>query len=252
MDAVDRFVCSPGTARLPLEESLRAFSALGYRNMELFSNPSTPSAPDLSGDPAAYRALGARYGMRFTSFHLPSVTDDSVEGIQPAVAAVRFAERLGVEVALYNAATRDLLVATLPRFLNAVEGTPVTITVQNHPGRALETGEDYRYVFAGIGDDPRLKAVLEVGAFYHFGWTWQQGYDLLAERIALVHIKDMVGRQSVPFGTGEVDIPALLAHMEAVGYRGRYVLEMNVADKANTLRYMGEALEYVRAHYPAG
>ncbi|NLD72876.1 MAG: sugar phosphate isomerase/epimerase, partial [Chloroflexi bacterium] len=157
-------------------------------------------------------------------------------------------EALGADVALFNADTRPIMVKALPRYLDAVEDLDIAIAVQNHPGRALETGEDYRAVFAGVGNDPRLKGVLEVGSFHHYGWSWRQGYDLLAGRIALVHIKDMVGQQSVPFGTGEVDIPGLIEHLSAVGYRGKFVLEMSVVDKENTIQYTQEAFQYMVEH----
>ncbi len=245
MSIIDHLTCSPGTAGLSLEDSLRVFSGIGFRNIELFSRAGSPNAPDLRRDPEEYRALAARYGMRISSFHLPSVGVDSAESFEAAVRAARFAEGLGAEVALFNADTRPIMIEALPRYLDAVADVPVTIAVQNHPGRALETGEDYREVFAGIGDDRRLKGVLEVGAFHHYGWTWQQGYDLLQGRIALVHIKDMVGRQSVPFGSGEVDIPGLIRQMSAVGYRGKFTLEMSVVDKENTIPYTRDAFRYM-------
>lgn len=55
----------------------------------------------------------------------------------------------------------------------------------------------------------RLRAAARVGGL------WAEGFDLLGESIALVHVKDQVGPQSVPFGTGEVDLPGLFAHMKA-------------------------------------
>ena len=55
----------------------------------------------------------------------------------------------------------------------------------------------------------------------------------------------MVGQQSVPYGTGEVDIPGLIEHMSGVGYRGRFVLEMSVVDKENTIRHTQDAFRYM-------
>lgn len=245
MGIIDHLTCSPGTAGLPLEESLRVFSEIGFANMELFTRPGTPSAPDLGKDPREYRDLAARYGMRISSFHLPNVGADMDETFDAAVRAAKFAEALGSEVALFNADTLPIMIQVLPRFLDATQHLALSIAVQNHPGRALERPEQYQQVFKGVGYDPRLKAVLEVGAFHHFGWSWRQGYDLLQERIALVHVKDMVGQQSVPFGTGEVDIVGLFEHMAAVGYRGKFTLEMSVVDKENTIEYTRQAFQYV-------
>ncbi len=72
--------------------------------------------------------------MRISSFHLPSVGVDSAESFEAAVRAARFAEGLGAEVALFNADTRPVMIAALPRYLDAVADVPVTIAVQNHPG----------------------------------------------------------------------------------------------------------------------
>ena len=245
MSIVDHLACSPGTSGLSFERALEVFAWIGFRNMELFSRPGTPSAPDLDGDPAAYRTRAERHGMSVSSFHLPYIGADMDETFDAAVRAARFGEALGAEVALFNADTRPIMIEALPRYLDAVEDLDIAIAVQNHPGRALETGEDYREVFAGVGNDPRLKGVLEVGSFHHYGWSWRQGYDLLEGRIALVHIKDMVGQQSVPFGTGEVDIPGLIEHLSAVGYRGKFVLEMSVVDKENTIPYTRDAFRYM-------
>lgn len=245
MSIIDHLACSPGTSGLALDRALEVFSEIGFRNVELFSRKGTPSAPDLDGDPAAYREAATRCGMHISSFHLPPIGADMAETFDAAVRAARFGEALGAEVALFNADTRPIMIEALPRYLDAVEGLNIAIAVQNHPGRALETGEHYREVFAGVGDDPRLKGVLEVGSFHHYGWSWRQGYALLEGRIALVHIKDMVGQQSVPYGTGEVDIPGLIEHMSGVGYRGRFVLEMNVVDKENTIRYTRDAFQYM-------
>ncbi len=244
MDIAERIACSPGTAGRSFEESARIFSEMGFRNMELFSRGSSASRPDLEKGPGYYRDIAAEHGMRISSFHLP-IVDEGQASFDQAVRTARFGKDMGAEVLLYNATSRDLIVATASRFLDAVDDLSIAVAVQNHPGRAIETAEDYQAVFDGVGDEPRLKAVLEVGSFHHYGVSWRQGYDLLEGRIALVHVKDMVGQQSVPFGTGEVDIPGLFGHMSSVGYEGKFVLEMSVVDKENTLKYTGQALQYV-------
>ncbi len=243
MTIVDHLACSPGTAGLSLDKSLQVFSEIGFRNMELFCK--SPSAPDMHRDPAEYRNLAARYGVHISSFHLPPISTDMAGSFEWAVHAARFGQDLGAEVALFNADSRAIMIQALPRFLDRVADLQIAVAVQNHPGRALETGEDYREVFAGVNQDPRLKGVLEVGSFHHFGWPWRKGYDLLGSRIALVHIKDMVGTQSVPFGTGEVDIVGLVQHMKNVDYRGKFVLEMSVVDKQNTIAHTRDAFNYM-------
>ena len=104
---------------------------------------------------------------------------------------------------------------------------------------------DYRQVLDGI-DDPRMQAVLEVGHFHSAGVRWQDGYDLLAGRIALVHIKDQVGPKPVPFGTGEIDLPEIFERLSADGYAGDVVVEMEL--EADVLKHYADGVEYLLAN----
>jgi sugar phosphate isomerase/epimerase len=165
-------------------------------------------------------------------------------GVEEAVRAARFAAELGVEVVLYKATDRPAYIQAAKAFLDAIEPLGITPVVQNHYGTAVSSLEDMLAVLEGIAD-PRMKALLEVGQFHSAGVSWRQGAEALGERIALVHIKDQIGRQSVPFGTGEIDLPGLFAHLDDRGYTGRFVVEMEVQDKENTLAYLASAREYV-------
>ena len=82
-------------------------------------------------------------------------------------------------------------------FLDAIEGLGVTPVVQNHSGTAVSSLADAREVHEGIADG-RMKALLEVGHFHAAGVLWPDACDYLGDRIVLVHVKDQVGKQSVP------------------------------------------------------
>ena len=228
------------------EEALNAYANLGYRNFEVFTSWAQ-SAVDLTHSPDIYRSQAKQYGMRLTSMHLPPVTEDIEASVARIVAAARFARDLGANVVLYKAATRPLYIEGAGPFLDGIAEVGVIPVLQNHAGTALSTPADFREVIDGIGDD-RMKTLLEVGHFHTVGISWQEGYDLLGDSIRLVHIKDQIGSQSVPFGTGEIDLPGLFSHMNKAGYTGRYVVEMEVEDRENTLRYLGEALAYLEAY----
>jgi sugar phosphate isomerase/epimerase len=236
--------CNPG---MTLPEALAAYSRLGFRKFEAFTSWAN-SALDWERDPAFYRELGSQQGMQFVSLHLPPVGDDRRESLAQAVKAARFAALLGARVVLFKATSRASYLAAAKPFLDATEELGITPVLQNHAGSPISTLADFQEALDGIGD-PRMKTLLEVGHFHAVGVSWRQGYDLLRDSIALIHIKDQVGRQSVPFGTGEVDLPGLFRWMRSVGYTGDYVVEMEVEDRENTLRYLQEALAYVRAHY---
>ena len=67
-----------------------------------------------------------------------------------------------------------------------------------------------------------------------------------AQKIKLVHTKDQIGRQSVPFGEGEIDNPGLFKLLHEIGYDGFVVVEIEVEDKENTPEYIKEAHAYLQ------
>src|SRR5882672_8617064 len=209
---------------------------IGYRNFEVFTSWAK-SAVDYHQDPAPFRDLFEHHGMRVHSFHLPPIGDDVGATLAESLAACRFAKALGAEVVLYKATSRPGYRAAATRFLDGACDLGLTPVVQNHAGTAVSTLEDVREVLDGIADD-RLKALLEVGHFHSVGVGWKRAYEQLEGRIALVHIKDQIGRQSVPFGSGEIDLPGLFARLDEDRYRGKYVVEMEVTDRENTPRYL--------------
>ena len=245
-DIMDRLVASPCCVpEMPLEPQLEAYSALGFRKYEAFTTWAA-AALDLERDPVEYRSLFSRHGMAVTSFHLPPVKGASGPTFERAVRAARFAHALGAGVILYKATDRDAYIDAGVSLLDVVDDLGLTVVVQNHAGSPISTLDDYREVIDGIGDD-RLGAVLEVGHLHAAGVDWRDGLGMLADRIALVHIKDQVGAESVPYGQGEIDLPALFRVLDTTGYAGDIVVEMEVpgATTEQTIRYLAAAIEFL-------
>lgn len=241
-----QLVASPcSNPKLGLDEALGAYSKLGYRKFEVFTSW-TKSAFDIDGDPAFYLEKGAQYEMQFPSLHLPPIGDDIDAGVAKAVKATEFARAIGVGVVLYKASSRENYIKGAKAYLDATEHLGVTPVLQNHYGTPISTLDDFREVIEGINDS-RMKTLFEVGHFHKAGIDWRDGYELLKGSIALVHIKDMVGQDPVPFGEGEVGLPELFVHMHSVGYTGDYVIEMEVcmSDIDRTLKLLGEARSYL-------
>jgi sugar phosphate isomerase/epimerase len=230
---------------LSLEQAVAAYVGAGYRRMELFTSW-TAARVDPDGDPAEVLEVARAWGMSFGSLHLPVIERDTAEEVNRAVAALKFAAALGCRVALFKAASRELYVHAGRRFLDAADGIPVTPVLQNHFGTPITTLEDYAQVLEGL-NDARMGCTLEVGHFHSAGVDWEEAYEFLGRRIALVHVKDQVGRRSVPFGAGEIDLKGLMRRLVTDGYTGDVVVEMENADKENTLRYLGQAREYLEA-----
>jgi len=228
---------------LDLDQLLEEFHRIGYHKVELFTSWAK-SAVDILQGPSIYLKKSKETNMSFGSLHLPNITDDLDHSLEQAVDATEFAHMLGIPVVLFKASTIELYIQAAKPYLEAIEHLNVIPVVQNHSGTALATVEDYTHVIRGINDD-RMHTLLEVGHFHSVGVSWKEGYELLGESIALIHIKDQIGAQSVPFGTGEIDLSGLIHHMDQVGYQGDYVLEMEVMDTENSLRYQYEAIAYL-------
>lgn len=246
---LDRFIISPcSNPDMQLDDVLDAYSSLGFHQFEVFTSWAK-SAFDIDVDPAVYLNKGNQYGMTFPSFHLPPVNSDLELTLERAVRATKFAKAVGAHIVLFKADTIENFIKAGKPYLDAIEGLGITPVLQNHYGTAISTLEDFERVISGINDN-RMKTLLEVGHFHSAGVSWQQGYDLLGDSIAFVHIKDQIGKQSVPFGTGEIDLAQLFEHMESVGYTGQYVVEMEVEDSENTLKYLADAILYIQQHEP--
>lgn len=234
---------------LALDEALSAYAALGYRRFEMFTSW-CKSAADIHGDPRGPLAAAAEHGFSFCCIHCPPLTGNLDASLAEAVQACRLGALLGCRCAIVKAKTRADFAAGAGRLLDAIDGLPIIPVLQNHKGTAISTLDDFLEVLGAI-DDPRMQCLLEVGHFHSVGVSWREGYAALEGRIRHVHIKDQVGAQSVPFGTGEIDLPGLLERLVADDYQGDVVVEMEVADRKNTLGYLSDALRYVKEHLPA-
>lgn len=234
--------CSTPSAGL--DQCLRDFSSLGYRKFELFTEwAASRVSPD--SPPGDYIQLAGKYDMRFTSMHLPAISDDPDAGVELSIKAAKFAGQLGVKVVIYKAKSRELYISCARRFLDGIEGAGVIPVIQNHKGTPITTLEDYREVIEGIADT-RMKTLLEVGMFYSVGVKWVDAYQLLGDSIALVHVKDQIGDQRVPFGSGEVDFKGLFSKLDSDGYKGEIVVEMEVCrdDHSRTLSLLEDARRF--------
>lgn len=244
---LEQFAVSPcSNPELSLDETLARYSEMGFSKYEAFTSY-TASALDWRGDPVAYRDRAATFGMTFVSMHLPPIRDDIDASLADAITAARFARAIGARVVLYKATSRRNYIAAAKAFLDAICDVGVTPVLQNHFGTPISSLGDFSEVISGI-NDPRMKTLLEVGHFHSAGVRWPEGYSLLKGSIALVHIKDQIGKEPVRFGEGEVDLPGLFRHMAETGYRGDFIVEMEATlrQTEKTLELLRDAREYIK------
>jgi len=251
----DRLVSSPVYfPDWPLEKVLSTCHELRFSKFEGFTEWSA-SKLDWRGDPAVPRQQAESRLLRFTSFHLPTIRQEVNEGLANALTAARFAAGLGANIVLFKAAALETYARMIPRFLDALDEANLGLTpvLQNHFGTVLSTLDDYKRVLASIDDDPRMKAILEVGHFQRAGVSWEQGWDYLGDRVALIHLNEIRAGQSVLFGTGEVDFSGLMRRLKTSGYPGDIVVELELSNRRSnpeeTINGVRQAAEFLETCY---
>jgi sugar phosphate isomerase/epimerase len=247
-DVMDRVGLSAtgGDSKKPLDEVLAAYSAMGYRYFEAWLK-GRGSAMDMADGPEFYVKKAHAYGMAYCSLHMRDLESADQKAIDGAVEEALFAEKIGARTLTFTCSTKEIYVEAARKVLDAIEGHDLTLVIQVHEGRTLKTMDDLTEVLDAVGDD-RIKVQHEVGSFHALGVSAVDVVERFGERIGLVHVKDMVGAQSVQIGKGEVDLPGLFDAMREIDYRGYYVMEIANTDMENTNRYFTEAVEYLRTH----
>lgn len=232
---------------MKIEELLETYSEMGFTNFEIFTDW-VESAFDWNKDPAYYLKLGQKYGIKFTSLHLPKVSQEESGSLEESVKAAVFAEALGVEVVIFKAKTIEDYIEFAGEFLDRIGGLSVKTVFTNHAGTAVSSLEDCIKVTEGVGDE-RLKALLEVGHFHVSGVKWSEGYEYEKGRVELVHIKDIIGKESVEYGTGEVDLPGLFNTLDQDGYQGQFVVEVEKKPVEVAKEHLIKGLNYFEAYF---
>jgi sugar phosphate isomerase/epimerase len=233
----------------PLEQVFDACRQVGFVKFEAFVDW-VECRLDWRGDPVPIRRLAAEHGLAISSFHLPKIGDDVAAGVRDALAAARYGAGLGADVVLFKATSRENYIKAARPFLDGLarEKIAVTPVLQNHMNSPIETVAHYREIFDGIGGDPRLKTLLEVGHFWRVGVPWTVGWDYMLGRMALIHVNEIRGKDSVPYGTGEVDFAGLLRRIGASGYAGNIVVELETATREAPAAAIVESARHCVAH----
>lgn len=232
-----------GDSKKTLDEVLSSYSAMGYKKFELYME-GRGSSVQLEKGAEYYIGKAKEYNITYPSLHLGYIEEDMGKSFDEAVESAMLAEKLNIPVVVFNTTKKTHYAKALKRFLKCIEGHNITPIVQIHEGRAIDNIDDVIEVLNEV-NDPRVKVLHEVGSFHNRGNSWKEVCDKFHGRIGLVHIKDMIGDQSVPLGKGEIDLPALFREMDKMGYHGDYVVEMATKDRENTNKYIADALKYI-------
>lgn len=136
-------------------------------------------------------------------------------------------------------------IAGIKALLPLIEHSPVKLALEPHYGSQIQFIEDYEAIFEQI-DSPQVGITLDAGHFHSAGVDWRRLIHCYPERIFNFHVKDHVGTQSVPLGTGEIDLRGYIKELNDIGYEGALAVELEVVDLENLPRYCSDAFVYMR------
>jgi inosose dehydratase len=249
-------VCeAPGWGyELPPERVLGEMRELGLKATEL-----GPTGY-LGAQPHDVRAQLERFDLGLIGGFLPvPLHVDPALDLAEATAAIATLAAGGAEVVVLAAQSGDgsydrkvplsdeewpVLLGNLARLQQLVADHGLTATLHPHVGTAIEDRETVLRLL----DESDIALCLDTGHLLIGGMQPLELLDIAADRIAHVHLKDVndsvaatvaAGEASylgavrnglyTPLGAGDLDIAAIVAALEAIGYRGRYVLEQDCA-----------------------
>ncbi|MBI4551504.1 MAG: sugar phosphate isomerase/epimerase [Candidatus Latescibacteria bacterium] len=237
-------------ARADLETDLQLTKARGYDAIELvFSDTGHPSIDAAPAELDAIKSACQRLGLDICSILptrrdagslLSSVAAERSKRIAILRRGLEIAERLGVDALLLHpgqleAGTtyeetwincRDALRALVPE----AERRRCAIAVENVWNKFLLSPREARQFVDEVGS-PYVGIYLDTAnmVFYGFPEMWVRD---LGTRIKKVHVKDFRRRDSawVQLMDGDVDWPAVMGELRAIGFDGALVSEVGGDD----------------------
>jgi len=140
----------------------------------------------------------------------------------------------------------EATIAGIETLLPLIESKPVRLALEPHYGSQIQYTEDYAAIFDRI-DSPQVGITLDFGHLHAARVDWKGLIQRFAFRIVNCHVKDHMGTQSVPIGTGEIDLCGYIQALHDIDYQGALAVELEVVDPENLPRYCAEAFDYLRS-----
>lgn len=131
------------------------------------------------------------------------------------------------------------------------------VAVHNHAKDAKRNPEfsDPKFVASMIADYPNVYACPDTGHWGRSGVNPVSGFKTLENKIGIIHFRDMnaygLSAYDVPFGTGAMNIDAMLAELDRQKFDGWLLLEYGGWWKntlAQKLAEVKKSVEYLKAH----
>ena len=268
--------------KYPLEKALGWIAKAGYEYVEVEANLSwCDHADPYRDDPIKFKAKIARFGFRGISGlgnHRELISDE--QGVKDIEHAIPWAKAAGIPVVLTGEGrlpegmkeeeALKILKDRLERLVKAAEKSQVYLAMEPHGSISLKPGGLPKILslvqspWIGVNFDTANPHRGTYVGTTRKGFEWKLAQKPEANEVAVltpvahlvrhVHIKDVVGKEAVTLGKGEVDLKECLRILNKSGYEGvlSYETEGNhTAEEgqqmiAESRRFMLEALKEIR------
>lgn len=188
-----------------------------------------------------------------TEVWTPPIPTDSVEsartGAKHIVLAAKAALEMGCKRIVQTGGPRreggiSQTIEGLKRLGDLLADLPVKVCLEPHMGSQILTMDDYSTVLSEL-DNPQFGITVDTGHFYSAGVDSISLVKKFPDKIYNVHLKDHIGKQSVPIGKGEIDIKGVLKALRNINYEDFLALELEIVDPQNAPQYVKDAYEYI-------
>jgi sugar phosphate isomerase/epimerase len=237
-----------------LDSAFKLFASVGYRYFEAFVTWTGAQLDVHKVDKEEVKRKLAQYDLRLSSLNIENFVaeDDGKfrERLERQKRNIHWAIELGCGKINFKGGKRteddmSFLIQGARELASYCENLPVELCLANHHGNRIEQIEDLDRIFSRI-DHPKVGILVDIGHYHSSQVDIPALIRRYGDKIKLVHTKDQIGSQSVPFGEGEIDNPGLLKLLHEVGYDGFVVVEIEVEDKENTPGYIKESRDYLQ------
>ncbi|GGU31508.1 sugar phosphate isomerase/epimerase family protein [Streptomyces daghestanicus] len=251
-----------GLADLRLDDALALLADLGYTGVGLTLDHMhlDPLAPDLAARTrrTAHRLdalglgvtveTGARYVLDPRRKHGPSLLDPDPDARARRVGLLRTAVRIAADLGAHavhcfsgtvpegtapegirTTTAWHRLTGALAPVVEAAGAAGVPLAVEPEPGHLVATLADFHHLRRALGDPEPLGLTLDIGHCQCLEpLPPADCVRAAAPWLRHVQIEDMRRgvHEHLPFGTGEIDFPPVLAALAATGYQGLTVVEL--------------------------
>lgn len=236
-----------GTKQLPLDESLRACAAAGFRHVELCLNPGFPTEPAVFS-PAARRAtvdLLRELGLAVPCLmiQIPLVCDDATQ--RASLEVITAAAALGRDLAPSHPPILETVVGGSParwedqkadmarrleEWAARTEQERVVLAIKAHVGSAMNAPDRLLWLLDQAGS-PAIQAAYDFSHFELQGIDLERSLTQLLPRTRFIHVKDAEGEPARPRfllpGQGRTDYVRYFRLLRQLHYDGPVCVEVS-------------------------